>query len=132
MGNKVMLDARYIKTIRPSVSLDHKNLGPYEVIRVIDNNSACELKLPDSIKGVYPVFYIWLLHLDRSNLLPRQVIDPPPPIEVNDEGEEHEVLEVINSKINNRRKDPLTNKKGCLIYKILYPNSDIWNARPLW
>ncbi len=39
----VMLDARNIRTSRANKSLDHKNLGPFKIIRVIDN-SAYELK----------------------------------------------------------------------------------------
>ena len=56
VGDMVMLDARNIKTTRPNKSLDHKNLGPFEIVRVI-NNSAYELKLPPAIEGIFPVFH---------------------------------------------------------------------------
>ena len=57
VGDFVMLDARNIKTTRPSNSLDHKNLGPFEVLEAIDGNTAYRLKLPDSMKSVHPVFH---------------------------------------------------------------------------
>ena len=67
----VMLDSRNIKTTRLNYSLDHKNLGPFPVTRVI-NNMVYELKLPERI-NIYLVFHPWLLHLDNSNPLSRQV-----------------------------------------------------------
>ena len=70
-GDIVILDSRNIKTTRPNHLLDHKNLGPFPVTRVI-NNIVYELKLPEGI-NIYPVFYPWLLHLDNSNPLSRQV-----------------------------------------------------------
>ena len=53
----VILDARNIKTTRLNKSLDHKNLGPFEIIRVI-NNSAYKLKLSPAIEGIFLVFYL--------------------------------------------------------------------------
>lgn len=79
VGGMVMLNARNIRTIRANKSLDHKNLGPFKIVRTI-NNSAYELDLPQSMSGIFPVFYPWLLHLDKSNPLPGQIIPPPPPI----------------------------------------------------
>ena len=45
---------------RPSKSLDYKNLGPFKIIKAI-NNIVYELDLPTAIKGIY---------LDNSNPLP--------------------------------------------------------------
>ena len=111
----VILNSRNIKTTRPNHSLDHKNLGPFPVTRVI-NNIVYELKLPERI-NIYPVFHPWLLHLDNSNPLPRQVQPPLLPTNVNSKESEHYVDEVINSRIDNRRIDPATDKRGCLMYK---------------
>lgn len=80
-----MLDSRNIKTIRPNKSLDHKNLGPFQIIKA-HNNSAYELDLPPSMNKIHPVFHPWLLHLDNSDPLPRQRIPPPPPLEIDEEG----------------------------------------------
>ena len=131
VGDMVMLDARNIHTKRPSKSLDHKNLGPFRIIRVIDN-AAYELELPKSMQGIFPVFHPWLLHLDNSDPLPGQIVEPPPPVNVDDEGSDYEALEVVDSRIDNRRRDPLTAKKGCLMYKIRYTGYDSDNASPPW
>ena len=132
-GDMVMLDARNIKTTRPAKSLDHKNLGPFKVIRAI-NNMAYELDLPESMKGLFPVFHPWLLHLDNSDPLPGQVEPPPPPITVDAETEtgEYYAEEILDSKMDKRRKDPLTGKKGCLMYKIRYSGYDSYNTTPEW
>lgn len=130
VGDMVMLDARNIKTTRPNKSLDHKNLGPFEIVRVI-NNSAYELKLPPAMEGIFPVFHPWLLHLDNSEPLQGQRIPPPPPVMIDQEGEEHwGVQEILDSRIDKRRNDPLTGKRGCLMYKIRYTGYD--EDRPDW
>ena len=130
VGDMVMLDARNIKTTRPNKSLDHKNLGPFEIVRVI-NNSAYELKLPPAMEGIFPVFHPWLLHLDNSAPLQGQRIPPPPPVMIDQEGEEHwGVQEILDSKIDRRRNDPLTGRKGCLMYKIRYTGYE--DDRPEW
>ena len=130
VGDMVMLDARNIKTTRPNKSLDHKNLGPFEITRVI-NNSAYELRLLPSMEGIFPVFHPWLLHLDNSDPLPGQRIDPPPPVMIDEEGEEHwDVQEVLDSRVDRRKNDPLTGKRGCLMYKVRYTGYD--EERPGW
>ena len=114
-GDMVMLDSRNIKTARPNKSLDHKNLGPFKIVRVI-NNMAYELELPDGM-NIFPVFHPWLLHLDNSDPLPGQTEPPPPPVSTDETGSEHYVDEVIDSKIDGRTIDPLTKERGCLMYK---------------
>ena len=55
VGDKVILDLRNISTKRPNKSLDYKNLGPLEIIK--SHDTAYELKLLESMKSVYPMFY---------------------------------------------------------------------------
>lgn len=130
VGDMVMLDTRNIKTRRPSDSLDHKNLGPFKIVRAI-NNSAYELDLPSSMK-IFPVFHPWLLHLDGSDPLPGQVNPPPPPVATDDGEDAWKAIEIVDSTIDKRRKDPITGKKGCLMYKIKYKGYDDWNSKPGW
>ena len=52
-----MLDFRFITTVRSNKSLDFKNLGPYKIIRVI-NNIIYEFDLFDGIRKTFPVFYL--------------------------------------------------------------------------
>ncbi|KAG9377821.1 Chromatin organization modifier domain protein [Pyrenophora tritici-repentis] len=71
VGDWVLLNAKHIKTERPVKSLDHKNMGPYQITRVIDN-MAYELDLPDSLKNIFPAFHPWLLQPYEDDALPGQ------------------------------------------------------------
>lgn len=65
-GEKVYLLRRNIKTKRPSSKLDYLKLGPFtinEKIRKVNYR----LKLPDSIRRIYLVFYISLLEPAPKN-----------------------------------------------------------------
>lgn len=122
VGDKVMLDARYIKTVRPNNSLDYKNLGPYEITRAI-NNSAYELDLPEAMNSLFNVFHPWLLHLDDGRPLRGQIEDPPPEIEIDGEVE-YPVEAIIDSRIDGRKNDPRTGLRGCLQYRIKFTGYD--------
>ena len=67
-GDMVWLDARNIKTERPSKKLDHKNMGPYPVIERVQTN-AYKLKLDEQMR-IHNVFHTSLL---------RPTADDPPP-----------------------------------------------------
>ena len=95
VGDKVWLSTANIRTQRPSKKLDHKQIGPYEILRKLGPTSY-ELKLPESMR-IHPVFHSSLLRLDPDDPLPNQVIPPPPPIEVEGE-EEWEVQEILDSR----------------------------------
>ena len=63
-------------------SLNYKNLGPYQIKRVIDRGAVYELELPPALAtyGIWPVFYLWLIYLYQPNLLPGQIQPEPPPV----------------------------------------------------
>ena len=128
VGDMVMLDQRNIKTDRPSKSLDHKNLGPFKIIKAYDN-MAYELELPLAMKSIHPVFHPWLLHLDNSDPLPGQHIPPQPPVGIEEGDKIYEVEEITSSRIDGRRKDPITGEKGCLMYRVKWTN---WPDPPNW
>jgi len=127
-----MLDRRFIKTQRPSVSLDHKNLGPCPIKRIINDHSY-ELTLPESMR-IYPIFHPWLLHLHQANPLHGQAQEEPGPILIEKAEEDLQwyVDEVVDSRINKRSKDPHTGKRGLLEYKATYPGYALWNTNPAW
>ena len=58
-GDKVWLSSKHITTKRPSRKLDHKLLGPFEIIKPV-GSLAYELKLPPTMK-IHPVFHLSLL-----------------------------------------------------------------------
>ncbi|KAA8621176.1 gag-asp-proteas multi-domain protein [Pyrenophora tritici-repentis] len=84
----------------------------------------------DCYKQVHPVFHPWLLHLDAD-----QTARPSEGViaEKHPDGEhDYYVDMVVDCRIDKRRKDTLTNKKGMLQYKVKYTNSPDWNASPAW
>ena len=110
VGDKVWLDRRNIETIRPMKKLDHKKLGPFEVLEQV-NPVSYRLKLPLSMTRLHDVFHISLLTPVRENLFEGRIIPPPPPIVV--EGiEELEVQEVLDSRIHCKRLQYLVRWTG--------------------
>ena len=99
--DKVMLDQRNIKTKRPSVKLDHKKFGPFEIVRKVGNR-AYELALPPQMK-IHPVFHVGLLEPYRQSLDPTRYQSPPPVEEIDGE-ESWEVSEVVDSRYISRNK----------------------------
>jgi hypothetical protein len=95
-GTKVWLDARHIRTTRPSRKLDWKRLGPYAVQRQV-SPYAYELELPRGLR-IHPVHHVSLLDPVARDPLPRQEITPPPPVEV-DGDQEYQVERVEVSRM---------------------------------
>jgi hypothetical protein len=100
-GDLVMIDARNMKTKRPSKKLDHKKIGPVKILKKIGTR-AFRVELPTTIE-VHNVFHVSLLEPYRKSRVPGRHQPPPPPEEV--EGEENwEVESVANSRYNKKRK----------------------------
>jgi len=92
------LSSKNISTKCPSKKLDHKFLGPFEIIKKIGSH-AYELKLPSSMQ-VHPVFHVSLLSPSNNPNypdIPSRVIPPPPPVEVQGQ-QEFFVREILNSR----------------------------------
>ena len=69
-GDRVLLDARNIRSRRPSAKLDMKNLGPFEVLEAIGDN-AYKLALPATLP-IHPVFHVELLHQANTDERPAE------------------------------------------------------------
>jgi hypothetical protein len=101
VGDWVIIDARNMKTKRPSKKLDHKKIGPVKSLKKIGTR-ALRVELPTTIE-VHNVFHVSLLEPYRKSKVPSRDQPPPPPEEV--EGEENwEVESVANSRYNKERK----------------------------
>ena len=76
--------------------------------------------------GIFPVFHPWLFHFDKSDPLPGQIILLLSPIWFDKKVGLGEYIteEILDSKIDKRRKDLLSGKKGYLIYKIKFTDRD--------
>lgn len=94
VGDYVWLNAKNIKTLRPTKKLDWKNLGPFRIQKVVSPYSYC-LEVSDSFRK-HLMFHVSLLRPAHQDPVPGQVAEPPPPVEV--EGhEEWEVKEIVDS-----------------------------------
>ena len=101
VGQQAFIKAKYFRSTRPSNKLSEKFLGPFDIIAQAGINSVT-LRLPDTIRGVHPVFHVSMLEPAVPNEIPNRVQSPPPPIEV--QGElEYEISEILDSKIDRRR-----------------------------
>jgi len=95
VGDQVWLDAKNIRTKRPTRKLDWKNLGRF-TIKTVLSPWAYELDLPDTMK-IHPVFHVSKLSPVIIDPFPGQVQPPPQLIEVDgDVGYEDE--EILDSK----------------------------------
>ncbi|KAL5525264.1 hypothetical protein ACEPAF_9134 [Sanghuangporus sanghuang] len=104
-GQKVFLDGRNIKTIRPTKKMDDKWFGPFEVVEKV-GASAYRLKLPKTWKKVHPVFNEILLKPAVQPSFESQKKPPPPPPVIIDEQEEYEVEEILDSRLHRGKLHP--------------------------
>ena len=97
--------AKFIKTIRPSKKLSEKFLGPFEVSDRLGPLSYW-IRLPDHLKAIHPIFHVSQLEPAPPNQILNCIGPLPPPIKL-DGNLEFKVMQILNSKLDKRRKDPL-------------------------
>jgi hypothetical protein len=78
----------------------------------------------EDLSQVYPVFHPWLLHPYDDHPLVGQRQEPQGPVDVDEEGDLYEVEDILDSKVDRRRKDTQTGKKGVLRYLIKWTGWD--------
>ena len=106
-GDKVWLNGKNIRSIRPVKKLDHKFYGPYNVIEPIGRR-AYRLDLRGTLK-VHPVFHVALLEPYVSRLGE----EPPEPPAIEVEGDdEFEVDDVLDSRWHRGKLQYLVHWKG--------------------
>ena len=125
VGDKVWLSTRNIRTQRPSRKLDHKQIGPFTILKRIGTTSY-KLDLPQSMK-IHPVFHSNLLRLDPNDALPSQHTLLSPPIIV-DGAEEWEVERILDSRIRYRKLQYKAQWKDHPPDNTWYPASNFVNA----
>ena len=105
VGDLVFVLAKFIKTTRPSKKLSECYLGPFEVMGKPSVHSY-QIKFPHHLHTIHPVFYISQLEPANPSLIPNRVNPPPPPIAIKGELE-YEISQILDSKLDRRRKPPL-------------------------
>ena len=85
VGDKVLVNAKNIKTKRKSKKLDHKMRSPFKVKRLIESY-AYELALPYGAGKVHPFYHICLLEPCHRNEIPgRRSPSPQPVVDLRDD-----------------------------------------------
>jgi transposase InsO family protein len=102
LHSQAFVRAKYIRSTRPAKKLSEKYLGPFEVIGR-PGPASYTLRLPDTLRGVHPVFHVSMLEKAVPNTIPNRVQPPPPPVIVDGELEQ-EIGEILDSKIDRRRR----------------------------
>jgi hypothetical protein len=128
IGTQVWLNAKNIKTTRPSAKFDYRRLGPFTVVERI-GEVAYRLELPVSF-GIHDVFHVSLL----EPVTPTTVVNRlpgPAPVEINQEAE-HEVEEVLDSRIRRNHGQYLVFWKGYSLPEATWePYEHLQNCRDL-
>ena len=98
IGEQAFVKAKFFWTTRLSKKLSDKYPGPFEILAKAGTHSYM-IRLPDTFRGVHPVFHVSMLEPATPNEIPNCVQSLPPPINV--EGElEYKIAEIVDSKIN--------------------------------
>ena len=98
IGEQAFIKAKFFCTTRPSHKLSDKFLGPFEILAKARTHSFT-LRLPDTFRGVHPIFHVSMLEPTFPNEILNHVQSPPPLVDI--EGKlEYEISEIIDSKID--------------------------------
>jgi hypothetical protein len=87
--NKIYLIQQNIQTKQPNTKLDHKKLGPFKIIGLVNY----KLVLPKTI-NIYLVFYIFFLELVLLGVLPVPITE----IELVNPNTKYKIKEVLDYK----------------------------------
>ena len=102
LGERAYVREKYFRTRRPTKKLAEKYLGPYELIAQVGTHSFT-LRLPEELRSVHPVFHVSMLEPHTPSTIPNRTEPPPAPVEV--EGDlEYEIAEILDTKIDKRRR----------------------------
>jgi len=92
----VMINAKNIKTRRPTTKLDYNLRGKFRIKRLIGTNTY-KLELPPSTSKVHPVLHISLLEPYHLNNIPGRCLPTPPPVDL--EETEYYVQKIRTSEL---------------------------------
>jgi hypothetical protein len=110
IGDKVWLNSRHISTSRTSPKLEHQWLGLFPISSQIFP-LAYWLTLPDSMRGVHPIFHVSVLRKHNWDTITQRRQTPQAPVEIGGELE-REVEEVLDCRRWGKRLEYLVSWKG--------------------
>ena len=96
--------AKYLRTTRPSCKLAERFLGPFTITGKPSTQSY-QIKLPDYLHSVHPVFHVSQLEPSSPSSIPDQT-NPPLPLIVVDGSLEYEISRILDSKWDRCRSFP--------------------------
>ena len=105
IGDQVYVSTENITSTRPTRKLAEQYIGPFDIIGQPSRQSYL-IQFPDHLKMIHPVFHISQLEPYRKDDFPGRIQPPPEEIEV-DGIPEWEVREIMDAKIDRRRRVPL-------------------------
>jgi hypothetical protein len=107
VGDRVLVDANFVRDYRKTAKLVNKLLGPWKVIEKV-GELAYRVELPPSIKR-HPVFHVTQLEPFNESIIPSQTLEPGP-IPNEDGEDEYEIERIIDSR----------SRKNGFEYKVLW------------
>ena len=111
VGDKVFVKAQFFQTTWPSKKLSKKYLRPYKIISQ-PGTLLFTLRLLESMCSVHLVFYMSMLEPATSNIFSERIQPASAPVII-DREPEHEISQIVDSKINRQR--------ACkLLYKVIW------------
>jgi len=117
VGDWVMVNAKNIKTKRPSKKLDYKLRGKFEIEKLCGTN-AYRVKLPLLSGKIHPVFHVSLLEPYRQNTIAGRRSPTPPPVDL--EQQEYVIKKIKTTEIKGGQVKYLVSWKG------YGPDEDTW------
>jgi hypothetical protein len=107
--DNVWMDSRNLSTAGPSMKLDWKRIGPYQITEVISPYTY-RVKHPSQLR-IHNVQPISRLEKAAQDPLPNQKQEPPPPVVVDGE-EEYKVEQIDDSRLFRRQLQYLVKWQG--------------------
>ncbi|GJF00601.1 related to transposon-encoded proteins [Phanerochaete sordida] len=115
VGDQVYVKARFFRTTCPSPKLAEKMLGPYKVVAKV-GPQLYSLQLLRKFRAVHPAYHISMLEPHVFSSIPGRTLSPPPLVELDGELE-YKISEIVDFKIDKRRRCPLLYKVRWLNYE---------------
>ena len=93
---EVLLKGTHIRMDWATKKFDNKHYGSFKITRKV-SKSAYELALPSTWQGIHPIFNESLLTPYHQGVFPSQEGPKPPPSDIIEQEEEHEIKEIVDS-----------------------------------